>query len=317
LKIQTGGTTMKKFLMAKLVSLLLIGTGYAIQRPSEDKAVSSGVSSQASCGIECLRSSVQQNPRQTKRTAGKEMAARESGSVQSTFSTLHSAQKGTTSKGTVGSAKQSLWFVQEAVYETKSSRARPRPQDREVARFTTQQMQLCNWLARRIPGALSTGRSISTKVEELACAMARTEGWMVSGSLPNRLHNPGDIRSRLKNAYPGQIGLYHGYVIFRNDRAGWRVLEDQIIAIVTGESKRYVQGMTFAQIAKVYAASPQWPKTFCKILHISPQLTFQEYFGLAPRVLVTEARHGFPLWAPSSAPMPVLQEMLIMQASLY
>jgi hypothetical protein len=156
------------------------------------------------------------------------------------------------------------------------------------------------------------------KAEKMAVAIARTEGFYVKGSLPNRLHNPGDIKSSIKNAYPGQTGLYHGYVVFKNDRAGWRVLENQIIAIVTGESKRYTQEMTFAQIAKVYAASPQWPKTFCKILQVTPNETFQEYFDLPLRVIMTET-HQYDrllLWSPNRAQMPVLQAMPELQASL-
>jgi hypothetical protein len=115
------------------------------------------------------------------------------------------------------------------------------------------------------------------KVEQVATAIARTEGFYVKGTIPNRLHNPGDIKSRHRDAYPGQTGLYHGYVVFKNDKAGWRVLENQITAIVDGESTKYTQEMTFAQIAKVYATSPQWPKTFCKILQISPDETFKQF----------------------------------------
>jgi hypothetical protein len=156
------------------------------------------------------------------------------------------------------------------------------------------------------------------KVTQMATAIARTEGWMVPGSIPNRYHNPGDIRSSIRNAYPGQIGLArHGYVIFKSNAWGWAALEKQIQMIIDGESKHFDQSMTFAQIAKVYAASPQWPKTFCKILQISPQLTFQEYFGLAPRVIMTEARHdGFLLWASGGTPLPVLQNVSELQTQL-
>jgi hypothetical protein len=158
-----------------------------------------------------------------------------------------------------------------------------------------------------------TGLSVEqlAKVEQVATAIARTEGFFKKGTLPNRLHNPGDIKSLRRDAYPGQTGLYHGYVVFKNDKAGWRVLENQITAIVLDESKEYTRSMTFGEIAKVYAASPQWPKTFCKILQISPDMTFNEYFNLPPRILFTEdMRHGkLPVWSYGRPQMPVLQPM--------
>jgi hypothetical protein len=147
------------------------------------------------------------------------------------------------------------------------------------------------------------------KVSQMATAIAKTEGFFVKGTIPNRCHNPGDLRSSIKNAYPGQIGLAkHGYIIFKSDAWGWAGLEKQIQMIIDGESHQYDQSMTFAEIAKVYAASPQWSKTFCKILKISSQLTFEQYFGLAPRVRMV--RNEIPVWAPNPrTQMPVLQPM--------
>lgn len=152
---------------------------------------------------------------------------------------------------------------------------------------------------------------IDKKVARLAHAIAATEGFNVKGSLPNRLHNPGDIRSRLKHAYEGQVGLNKsGYVIFKSDQFGWAALYQQIRKVLDDDSAYYNREMTFAQIAKVYAASPQWPKTLCKILQIDPRLTFDEYFEMAPRVNVTENRHDTLLWLfKGRNEMPVLREM--------
>lgn len=125
-------------------------------------------------------------------------------------------------------------------------------------------------------------------VHTLADAIARTEGFYSKGTIPNRYHNPGDIRSRLPHAYPGQVGLNRsGYVIFRSDRYGWAALHAQIQRVIDGTSTQYDQSMTFAEIAKVYATDPRWKKSVCKILKITPALTFQEYFNLAPRVRMT------------------------------
>jgi hypothetical protein len=166
----------------------------------------------------------------------------------------------------------------------------------------------------------ATGLSVEqlAKVEKMATAIARTEGFFKKGTLPNRLHNPGDIKSTLANAYPGQIGLYHGYVKFVSDKAGWNILENQIIAIVLGESAKYTQEMTFGEIAKVYAASPQWPKTFCTILQVTPDETFEEFFNLPPRILFTKGTHRgkLPVWSLGRPQMSVLQPMPILLAQV-
>src|SRR5947209_5334458 len=76
--------------------------------------------------------------------------------------------------------------------------------------------------------------------QQLAEAIARAEGFYQKGSVPNRTHNPGDIRATRGEHYPGQVGLNkHGYIIFRNDRAGWAALNHQIDKMVEGESRHY------------------------------------------------------------------------------
>lgn len=153
---------------------------------------------------------------------------------------------------------------------------------------------------------------LDKKVARLAHAIAATEGFYHKGTIPNLYHNPGDIRSRLKHAYEGQVGLNRsGYVIFKSDQFGWQALYAQIRRVLDDDSAFYNREMTFAQIAKVYAASPQWPKTLCKILQIDPRLTFNEYFAMAPRVNVTENRHDTLLWLfKGRNDMPVLWSML-------
>jgi len=127
-------------------------------------------------------------------------------------------------------------------------------------------------------------QSVDHKVKELAHAIAMAEGYFIRGTIPNRYHNPGDITSSSRHAYPGQVGLSkRGYVIFKNSDYGWQALYDQIQRVIDGTSTRYTQSMTFRQIAKVYAEDRQWAKKVCSILGITPQTTFEEYFELAPR----------------------------------
>jgi hypothetical protein len=133
----------------------------------------------------------------------------------------------------------------------------------------------------------------TTQVHTFAKAIARTEGFYIKGTIPNRLHNPGDIMTSLPHAYPGQTGIYKHYAVFRSDKWGWLALENQIQKVIDGTSTKYTQDMTMVQIAKVYAENWRyWGRTVCKILQISPQLTFQEYFGLAPRVKFTREFYG-------------------------
>lgn len=130
--------------------------------------------------------------------------------------------------------------------------------------------------------------SAQTKVEQLAVAIARTEGFYAGKhTIPARLHNPGDIRSHSQHAYPGQRGLYRGYVVFASDRDGWQALRSQLYKVVDGSSRHYDLDMTFKQFARTYAEDPQWGRTVCKILAIPTTMTLAEWFDTAPRILLT------------------------------
>src|SRR5208283_1184150 len=84
----------------------------------------------------------------------------------------------------------------------------------------------------------------TTRTQDLAKAIARTEGFYKAGTLPNRFHNPGDIRAAQGTHFPGQVGLNkHGYVIFKSDDAGWAALYHQIDKMVAGESTHYTVNM--------------------------------------------------------------------------
>ena len=84
------------------------------------------------------------------------------------------------------------------------------------------------------------------KVEKFAHAIALTEGFDVRGSIPNRYHNPGDLKIMARGqTYPGQVGIGKAqHVIFRNDAAGYAALYHEIDKILSGESRWYRQEMT-------------------------------------------------------------------------
>jgi hypothetical protein len=156
----------------------------------------------------------------------------------------------------------------------------------------------------------SSPSAAPVEVGRLAQAIARTEGYCRVGTLPNRLNNPGDIRSTRRDAYTGQVGLYRGYVVFRSERDGWRALCNLIQRVVDGTSSIYRQEMSFKEIARHYASSPQWVKTLCKILRVSQTTTLAEYFGLAPRIPLTgETDYGTIMRTLRDAPMPSLPSL--------
>ena len=167
-------------------------------------------------------------------------------------------------------------------------------------------IEIGSWIAVLI--LLCVGaRAQDPRVHEFARAIGRTEGFYLKGSIPNRLHNPGDLMTDARHQYPGQTGVYHHYAVFKNDASGWAALENQIQKVIDGTSTKYTQDMSMVQIARVYAENWRyWSRTVCKILRVDPRMTFQEYFGLAPRVKVT---YAIPVWLQrrGDAVLPMLE----------
>ena len=127
-----------------------------------------------------------------------------------------------------------------------------------------------------------------TPTQKLAHAIAKAEGFGASKTnLPTRCHNPGDIRSQRRNAYPGQVGLNNrGYVIFADDRAGWAALEGQIEKIIADTSHLYNVNMTLARIGRGYAASSTWVKSVANNLGVAADTSLFEILDVAPVVTV-------------------------------
>jgi hypothetical protein len=127
------------------------------------------------------------------------------------------------------------------------------------------------------------------KVEQFAHAVARTEGFYQHGTIPNRCHNPGDLKIMSKGGtYPGQVGVCKaGHVRFRNDAAGYAALYNEIDKILAGESRWYRQEMTLQQMGKFYAQNSRlWAKNLAHNLGVSPSTTLEEYFELPPRIKI-------------------------------
>jgi hypothetical protein len=118
------------------------------------------------------------------------------------------------------------------------------------------------------------------RVEALAQAIAKAEGFGVKGTIPTRYHNPGDIRTRKGIHYPGQVGINkHGYVIFKNDAAGFAALKNLLLKMALGQSRFYDTDMTILKVAKVYATGWRtWSKNVSKNLGVPANTTLKSYF---------------------------------------
>jgi hypothetical protein len=132
--------------------------------------------------------------------------------------------------------------------------------------------------------ACSISSVASDRVQDLTRAIARAEGFYVKGTLPNRNHNPGDLRA-VRVRFSGQIGTdRRGYAIFRNDRAGFAALTHQLEKIMAGESRNYTVNMTIKQLGRKYAESSVWARTVSRILGVTPNAYLWEVLDVAPRL---------------------------------
>ena len=129
----------------------------------------------------------------------------------------------------------------------------------------------------------------------LANAIAQAEGANVSGSIPNKANNPGDLE--LGDIGYGTIAAAGGQqiTVFPSLSAGLAALENQISLIASGQSKAgYPQGATIAQVGAIYAGdtSGTWAQNVANALGLSPDTSFAAAAGL---------EGGSPAEAPSGA----------------
>ena len=97
-------------------------------------------------------------------------------------------------------------------------------------------------------------RSELGSVEELAQAIARAEGYYVSGSLPQRRNNPGALK-------------LDGNEItqFATPSEGWAALHRQLEKILNGESAFYTPDMSIRQVAEIWTGGDK-PDAWARIV---------------------------------------------------
>ena len=284
----------KRFLKAKLIALLLVGTAgglNAVQRLEETQEIPCGVLSQTSSGVDCLWEEIQpkisQAPLQesTGVAAGK---SREVPSVESTPNEKSPKKEKRISTSDSSQTKELLRPMRGEVYEVRSPRSRPLSPNAGMARVVTQHMQSSNRISLRLTRTLPQGSTVSAEVVSFAIAIARAEGWFLAKSLPARCHNPGDLKAVRGYSYPGQAGVCKGgHARFKTDKAGWAALEHQIAKAIDGSSRVYSVDMTLDQLSRRYAANHrQWAKNVAKNLGVPVSSFLWEIVDTAPSLVV-------------------------------
>jgi hypothetical protein len=91
-------------------------------------------------------------------------------------------------------------------------------------------------------------------IKTFALAISRAEGFQVPGSIPQRAHNPGDLKLPGRATLPGT-----SITQFASDDEGWAALYRQLWIILTGASDNYNLDMSIADMARIYTADNQGP----------------------------------------------------------
>lgn len=103
-------------------------------------------------------------------------------------------------------------------------------------------------------------------IKRFAEAIARAEGFYVAGSIPQRAHNPGDLKVL---GWDGPT-LGGGISVFQSDDAGWSALYRQLWIIVTGGSNNYYLDMSIDEMAAKWTAtqSDAWARNVAGFLAV-------------------------------------------------
>jgi len=92
----------------------------------------------------------------------------------------------------------------------------------------------------------------------------------MSGNLPQRNNNPGNLKSGglADNLATGTDS--QGHLIFPTPQAGFEALVTDIQAKVSGNSRFVKANPTISELGKVYAEDPNWANSVARILGVSP-----------------------------------------------
>jgi hypothetical protein len=109
-------------------------------------------------------------------------------------------------------------------------------------------------------------RSVVT--DKFARAIAKAEGFYVSGSRPARNHNPGNMTVDLTGK---AVGRDDSFVVYATDEDGWDNLRKQVWLMFSGGSSIYGPFMTIAEVASLYTTTQrtEWANNVAAALGVS------------------------------------------------
>ncbi len=136
-------------------------------------------------------------------------------------------------------------------------------------------------------------KDVCSQYRQFSWAIAKAEGFFIKGSIPNRDHNPGDIKAIHGYTFPGQIGIdRHGHVIFKNDNKGWAALQNQVRKMCVNQG-RYSPQMSIQQIGRHYAKNwKQWSSNVARNMKCDPRVTLAELFDIPPVIPYQQNPHA-------------------------
>lgn len=117
------------------------------------------------------------------------------------------------------------------------------------------------------------------KIWTICRAIALAEGANISGSVPDRLNNPGDI-SDGSSTYGSQVQDGSHVTTFPDKKTGWQALYNKINNIANGKSCVYCADWTWQQFAEKYAGdSCVWANNVASALGVSSDTTMASFIN--------------------------------------
>ena len=121
------------------------------------------------------------------------------------------------------------------------------------------------------PPSMDSIPDLPGKVQQLASAIARAEGWLAGGSLPQLRNNPGALRLH---------GETDDITQFGSPDEGWDALYKQVQAMLIGTSSYYFVDMSLIQVAQIYTGGDNpdaWAANVAAYLDLSPTSTLADF----------------------------------------
>jgi len=122
-------------------------------------------------------------------------------------------------------------------------------------------------------------------IQAFATAIAHEEGFYVTGSVPQRSNNPGDLTD------DGDVGL--GFIatsgplgakitIYPTVEAGWAALTKKVARMLNGASSVYTPDLTILEVGMKYAGTASWGTNVAARLGVDSRMTLAEYASSTP-----------------------------------